>query len=283
MRSAPTALKALLASNQFLMAELYTFVLVSGISLYYTDADINLTYGGNTFLATDAKIERKGIKASVGTSVDNLEIDVYAGTTNLVNGVPLLQAIAGGALDYADVTVQRVFMATWGDTSAGAITLLTGRVADVQATRTSATITVKSYLDLLQMDMPRNLYQANCCYSLYNGGCGVSAASMAVAGTVGASSTTTLMNIVTSQTAGWFSQGYVIFNSGQNAGLRRTIKSGTQSQLVLAYPLPSAPAAGDTVTLYPGCDHTLATCKAKFNNAGRFRAMPYIPVPETAT
>ena len=179
--------------------------------------------------------------------------------------------------------MQRVFMPTWGNTSAGAITLLNGRVADMEATRTSAKLTVKSYLDLLNINMPRNIYQASCSYSLYDQGCGVSAASVAVSAVAGAGSTDSVLNVGTAQAAGWFGQGYVLFTSGVNANLRRTIKSASQSQLVLAYPLSAPPAAGDAMKLYPGCDHTQATCAARFNNAARWRAMPFIPVPETTT
>lgn len=283
MRDANPQLQALLASNQFIFADLYTFTLVSGQVLTYTDADINLTLDGMVFSATDVKIQRKGIKTTIGTQVGTLEIDLFPGPDNLVNGVPMIQALVGGAFDRADVLVQRVFMASWGDTSAGAISLFSGYITDSSPTRTTATLTVTSYSALLNIDMPRNLYQASCSLTLYGLGCGVKRSAVAVPATVGAGSTQSVVNVSTSQPVGWFSQGYVMFGSGQNANLRRTIKTNTSSQIVLAYPLQHAPAAGDSATLYPGCDHQCSTCSSKFGNSARFRATPYIPVPETAT
>ncbi len=48
---------------------------------------------------------------------------------------------------------------------------------------------------------------------------------------------------------------------------------------MLAYPRVNAPATGDAFTVYQGCDHTMATCKAKFNNLANFRGFPFVPPP----
>ena len=40
------------------------------------------------------------------------------------------------------------------------------------------------------------------------------------------------------------------------------------------YPLPFAPATGDTFNVAFGCDHTQATCVAKFNNLAEFPRLP---------
>ncbi len=47
-------------------------------------------------------------------------------------------------------------------------------------------------------------------------------------------------------------------------------------------PLQSAPSAGDTFTVYYGCDHTPGTCQSKFNNLANFRGFPYVPPPQMA-
>ena len=48
------------------------------------------------------------------------------------------------------------------------------------------------------------------------------------------------------------------------------------------YPLPFAPAPGDTFNVAFGCDHTQATCQSKFNNLVNFRGFPYVPPPQLA-
>jgi len=36
--------------------------------------------------------------------------------------------------------------------------------------------------------------------------------------------------------------------------------------------------AGDTVRIYPGCDHSLATCDAKFSNSLNYGGFPFVPL-----
>jgi uncharacterized phage protein (TIGR02218 family) len=54
------------------------------------------------------------------------------------------------------------------------------------------------------------------------------------------------------------------------------------ASLILMYPLPAAPATGDAFTVYAGCDHTPATCSARFANLANFRGFPYVPPPQIA-
>ena len=85
-----------------------------------------------------------------------------------------------------------------------------------------------------------------------------------------------------SQSAGYFTRGYILFTSGALNAIKRTVK-GWQPGLVSVFnPLPAVPAVGDTFMIYPGCDHTQATCSSKFGNVVHFRGFPYVPVPETA-
>jgi uncharacterized phage protein (TIGR02218 family) len=60
-----------------------------------------------------------------------------------------------------------------------------------------------------------------------------------------------------------------------------TVKSWTGGIVTPFLPLPSPPAPGDTVTLYAGCDRTMATCNSKFNNLANFGGQPFIPIPDT--
>jgi hypothetical protein len=81
--------------------------------------------------------------------------------------------------------------------------------------------------------------------------------------------------------------GYVIFTTGQNAGLKWTVKAmgistGSLIQLQLIKPLPFPVAAGDLVELVPGCDKTIATCLNVFNNLIHNGSMPFTPNPEIA-
>ncbi len=282
MKSASGALIALLAGNQFIFADLYTITTITGAVYRYTNADIDLTVSGNVFISTGAQFKRGNTRTIVGLEVDTLDLTIYADSTHLMGGVPILQALQNGALDGAYVQLERTFMASWGDTSAGTIILFTGRVSEAQFSRTEANVKVKSDLELLNIQMPRNLYQPSCLHTLFDASCGKIKSSFAAAAVVAAGSTKAILNCGLGQASGYFDQGTVTFTGGVNNGVTRTIKIYTPGVVVLSYPLQAAPANGDTFNAYPGCDKTQDTCTNKYANVANFRGQPYIPIPETA-
>jgi hypothetical protein len=299
MKTASPALQALLATNQFLVADLYTFTLAGGQVLRWTAFDTDVIANGNTF-ASGAPggpfFDRQDNKAKchwkIGVEVDTLVFDVVPGSAT-VNALPFLQACRLGVFDGAELQLERAFLAPPVGgvyppvaASAGTVILFAGRVAEVDLGRSLATFNVNSHLELLNLNLPRNLFQSGCVNSLYDAACGVSKASYAVTGIAAAGSTPSLVNATLAQASGWFDQGSIAFTSGQNAGFARTVKSytaGSPGTLSLIAPFPFAPAAGDAFTAYPGCDKTNGAggC-AKFANTARFKGFPFVPVPETA-
>jgi uncharacterized phage protein (TIGR02218 family) len=80
----------------------------------------------------------------------------------------------------------------------------------------------------------------------------------------------------------YFDQGQVLFTSGVLAGLSWSIQSQVGQMITVMPPLLQAPSPGDGVTLYPGCDYTIATCTARFSNLARYMGQPFIPQANTA-
>lgn len=281
VKTAPQALIDLLNSGQqFMMADLYTFTLVSGTILRYTSWDADQVYYGQTFSASGPLIERSRVRTVIGVEVDTLDLTLWPDPTHLVGSQPWLAAAASGALDGALVSLYRVFMDAAGAIVGGYINF-SGRWSDFTMTRTEIRAAVRSDLELFNVKIPRNLYQAGCLHTLYDADCGVNRAGHAVGATV-SSATRTTLSCALAQAAGWFDLGYIRFDSGALAGTKRSVKSYTPGSFVLLNPLPMVPSAGDAFTAYPGCDKTLATCKAKFDNLIAFRGFPFIPQPETA-
>jgi uncharacterized phage protein (TIGR02218 family) len=282
-KSASGALVTLLtASREFKMADLYTFSLLGGTVLRYASADLDIKVGALTFSSSGPWIRRGRTRLVIGLEVDTLEVTVHADATHLVAGVPWLTAVRSGAFDGASVKLERAFMSAWGDTSAGTVILFEGRVAEAIASRTEAKLTVRSDLELLNIKLPRNLYQPGCIHTLYDAGCGLSKAAFAVNTSTTSGSTKDTLNCGLTQTAGYFDLGTVTFTGGPNAGVTRTVKSYSPGVFKLSYPLPSIPNLGNGFTAYPGCDKLQATCQNKFGNLANFRGFPYIPVPETS-
>lgn len=271
----------LAANNQYLMADLFTFTLLGGYTARYTNADGSLVVGGNTFDGDSILITSSKIRTVIGVEVDTLEIEMTAQSQHTLNGVPWLAAIRAGALDGARVVADKLFTAAWGSAAYATVSRFGGRVAGVELGRTSAKLTVKSDLELLNKKMPCNLYQPSCPNTLYDSSCGLTKASYGAASTVASGSSLSQINCGLAQSAGYFNQGTLTFSSGPNSGLSRTIRSYSPGVITLAMPLLTPCGVGNTFTAYAGCDRTQATCTGKFNNLVNFRGQPYVPVPES--
>jgi len=290
MKPASTALQTLLASRQFFAADLYTFTLVGGGVLRYCSGDRDIIAGGHPFSTQGPRIDRKDNKAKchwkIGVEVDTLVFEVLPQAGDLVNGQPFLAACVQGAFDGAELQLERAFMATYGDTSLGTVVMFVGRVAEIDLGRAVATFTINSHLELLNLQLPRNLWQPGCVNSLGDASCGVDLASFGIGGNAAAGSSTSVVAASLAQATGYFDQGKIAFSIGANAGLTRSVKrwvAGSPGSIALLAPLPNAPASGDAFTIYPGCDKTLgANGCAKFANTARFKGYPFVPTADTA-
>ncbi len=74
-----------------------------------------------------------------------------------------------------------------------------------------------------------------------------------------------------------FAQGELRWLDGPLTGLRATVLCADAQGLVLDRPLDKASAIGDRALLREGCDHTIATCSARFGNAVNFQGEPFLP------
>jgi uncharacterized phage protein (TIGR02218 family) len=264
------------------MADLYTITLVGGSVLRYSAAPTALFANGYTF-ALGPKFERSKTKIVIGTQVDELEVKIYTEPTDLIGGLPFLQAAWQGELDGALLQLERAFMATYGDTSPGTVVLFAGRISDIDCTRTGIDVKCRSHLELLNIQMPRRLWQSSCTHTLGDAMCQFDRSNLQATFSAGpGSSEAQIATSVSPTPPNLYIQGTVIGVTGANAGSSRTVAnmSGGWVYVRLAFLSPILP--GDQFQLLPGCDHTLSTCTNLFNNVIHYGGFPYIPTPETA-
>jgi uncharacterized phage protein (TIGR02218 family) len=287
VKPASAALIALLNSGeQFMMADLYTFTLAgSAAILRYSAAPTAIVANGYLF-AAGPKFERSKTKVVIGTQVDELDIKIYPETTDFVGSTPFLEAAWQGQFDGALLQLERAFMDAagggYGDTSAGTVILFSGRISDIDCSRTGIEMKCRSHLELLNIQMPRRLWQSGCTHVFGDAMCLFNRSSLAATFSAAGGSTTTVIQGAPTTTTP-FAQGTITGITGGNAGCSRTISnfvSGGAVTVKLAFLSPVV--AGDQFRLLPGCDRTLATCTNVFNNAIHFGGFPYIPTPETA-
>ena len=77
--------------------------------------------------------------------------------------------------------------------------------------------------------------------------------------------------------SGYFDNGLITMNDGDNAGESMEIKSYVPGQWVLFLPFPYQVAVGDAYTMVAGCNKTEPECFSKFNNVRHMQAEPYLP------
>ena len=284
MKNITTTLQNFLNSaTEMVVCDLLEFTLSSGAFLYYTNADQDITWNGNTYSSGGGNLvfTRSKTSAKTGLSVAEMDLTVSATPGATVAGTPFLQMCRNSGLDGAIVQLDRLFLSAWG-APVGTCNNFLGRVSTVEVDRASAKIKVKALLVMLDLQLPKNHYQPTCLHSLYDSGCTLARSSFSASSTVIAGSTQMVVNSGLSNAAGYFTQGYIQFTSGANNGERRTVLSYSGGTFNLALPLLEIPAVGDAFTAYAGDDHTSATCTSKFNNLINFRGFEFVPVPETA-
>lgn len=153
------------------------------------------------------------------------------------------------------------------------ITLWKGRVTSFTVEGALAKVRVPSIFGfILQGSTPSPRYQAPCNHILYDARCGVNEAlfreTRSVTGFVG--------NIVTSdaitQIPADLQGGMIRLDNGE----ARMITSIVGLDITVTYPFSSI-TVGQTMDIIQGCDHSFATCKAKFNNGDRYGGCPLVP------
>lgn len=295
MRSANSATIALLATGNYVRADLWTITLNGGTVIRWHNLDLPLgkvSYGGNTWLKGPG-IRRNSISEKTGVEVTTLQVDLIALATDLINGKPIIPFIAGHGLDGATIKLERAYAPDWpsmyghGAGVTGTSIRFAGKVTSVDSIQGAvASFTVSSWMVLLNADMPRNLFQAACMHTLYDPGCTVNPASFSASGhfTTGVAAGSVSGPTSLTQADAYFSLGRIVMTSGANNGLSRTVKAyaNASGQVTLSYPFANAIATGDTFTAFAGCDLTRgANGCTKFSNLANYKGTDFVPQPTT--
>ncbi len=277
-----TLISLLLSGDQFIMGDLYTITLVGGTVLRYSAAPTALSSNGYGF-ALGPKFERSKTKVVIGTQVDELEVRIYTEPTDLIGDVPFLEAAWQGQLDGALLQLERAFMPSYGDTSPGRVVLFAGRISDIDCTRTGIDLKCRSHLELLNIQMPRRLWQSSCTHVFGDAMCQFDRSELQATFAAAPGSTQTqIATSINPNPPNLYVQGTIIGATGANAGSSRSVAAMGFGWVYVKLAFFSPVLPGDEFQLLPGCDRTIATCTNVFNNAVHFGGFPYIPTPETA-
>lgn len=146
-----------------------------------------------------------------------------------------------------------------------------GRLGGIQTNGSKLTMSFVNIFSTLKRQGLRRVCSRECTHALYDAQCQVNPNSHDVVATV----STVSGQVLTLTYSGTFVDGF--FDTGylQFGTEKRMIRSQVGNVFTLSKLLTVA--VSDSVTIFPGCDHSFATCHSKFGNKARFGGLPYIP------
>lgn len=243
--------------------ELYTFARGSK-TWRYTSADRDVVVDGNTHTA--AVILRNGI--SQGS-----ELNRSALTLRVPRSFALAELYRAGIP--VDTITLRVHQYHEGDGEV--VGVWGGRLVNCTFEAGAAVIACEPVQTSIRTLGLRRMFQRQCPHVLYGAGCGVDPeafkATLTVSAVTGLAVTATGLD---AEADGWWEGGYLRWQTEPGVYERRWIEGHTGTTVTLTTQ-PLGLAVDDEIEVFPGCDHFLSTCDAKFDNRLNYGGMPDIP------
>jgi hypothetical protein len=186
MRTVNASITAAIAAGTLKVAELFIFTLADGTVHRFTSHPEDITWdaGGNTYEA--APIGRGAISYSSNFESDHVQVALANISGDFYN------LVQNNILEACRVTIKRIL---WDDSYAAdkEITVFAG-FADIEFNRQVLSFDCRPVADLLNIKVPRHLYEEPCNHRLYDVSCGLRQADFAYSGTATGGSNATLID-----------------------------------------------------------------------------------------
>lgn len=241
----------------------------SGSNWYYTSADRPLVLNGVTY--APVVVQRDATQEVSDVFKNGLGVRFARGTPFLeIFRVAPPSEIVTLTCYGSNYLVDNEFIVFWK-----------GRIINVDWNETTgmAELTTESVYSSLQQAGLRRRFSRNCVHALYGPGCYVSRENYRedtqLTGVTGL--------IITAAAAigkepNYYAGGLVTWENAVRGNVEKRMirQSFSDGRLVLSN-LPLSLGGDAMVSIYPGCDHRIATCATKFNNEENYGGQPYIP------
>lgn len=241
--------------------ELYTLAMGSTIYRMHDSVESIITVSGDDFERTQIS------RGSIATGQEYLEIKLPGSHTFALK----YTTIAPGQT--ASLTIQSYHRAVPSDVRV----IYKGVVRSVAFTQSMAysALSLIPINEAFDKEIPERTFQAACNNVLFDPDCKVSAGSYSHIGAITAivDNVVTVNGLLAAKGNGWSTGGYVSFGVLDY----RLVLEQNGDDLTLVLPFHENVLTED-VTVYAGCDHTIATCASKFGgNEINFGGCPYVP------
>jgi len=131
--------------------------------------------------------------------------------------------------------------------------------------------------DAFDKEIPERTFQAACNNVLFDPDCKVVPASYLYTDTISAivDNVVTVDGLAAAKGNGWATGGYTCFGVLDYRLI--LLQSGDDCTLVLPF---HEDVLTESVTVYAGCNHSIAVCESKFSNEDNFGGCPYVPTKD---
>lgn len=246
--------------------EAYRFI-GSVKNYYYTSAETDITISGQVYSSVNP-IRRSAISIT-GHQEDcpDLEIEVPY-------DLELVQDYGYG-VPPSGLRLELLRYHEGTDPSTDYVVIWKGVVGPISISGHMAKIVVPNIFSLmLRGEIPSVYYHPPCNHVLYDSRCGMVSTDFDQATTVVTVTAEDTIEVDDDGFADEYLRGGEIVNDA--TGERRLIVDNVANVITLNFPFQSI-AVDDAVTLYAGCNHSFAMCKARFDNAINYGGYPFIP------
>jgi uncharacterized phage protein (TIGR02218 family) len=236
-----------------------------GAALAFTSHDRDLSFGGIRHLAAPGMIPA-AIRLTSELANDSAEVQGVLNhdsirADELGAGLFDEAAIAIGAVDWINLDHH---------------TLYTGQIGRIEDDSTQFSAELRSTKSLLEQDLvPRT--SPTCRAEFCGRGCGLSAVRFTAVQPLAAIDLETNRVRIAGLDGEAHVDGRLRFMAGPQTGVAFGVIDAEGDWLVLDRPLVAGTPLGTRAELREGCDHTIATCAARFGNAANFRGEPFLP------
>ena len=164
--------------------------------------------------------------------------------------------------------------------------IFAGEIVTPSLTGRTIEATVSNFVTAFSRRLPRPAVQPRCNWALFAGGsCGLKKYNWQIIATIaalpasGKGVITLTGGGIGAAMTGFYAQGVLQLGIGDSAQIRiitydSSADANTRNIMV---DRPVNAAAGNVVTLLPGCDRSVTTCQTKFNNYANFGGHPFVP------
>ena len=236
-----------------------------GVALGFTSHDRDLSFGGIRHRSAPGMVPA-AIRMTTEISDDEAEVEGALSHDSISES-----DLAAGLFDEAGITIGVV---DWN--SLEWRVLYSGQLGRIEENNSSFSAQLRSAKHILDHDLvPRT--SPTCRAEFCGLGCGLSAQRF--------TSRQTVMNVdfegnrleLSGSVSSDVIDGRIRMLSGPQVGVSFGILDTVSGWITLDRPMASGVVPGIACELQQGCDHTLATCSARFANAVNFRGEPFLP------